>query len=216
MNTETELYARALRARWWLVVVVVLAAVAAARFLTARQTPVYRVSASSTVAPSPDVTGTTELLRALETLERRTILATFAQLSTSREVKRRAAETLGLSAAEVAPYGVSAAVVPNTNILRVQVEGPDAIGVSELANAVAHETALEAGKLYGLFAIEPLDPSLPPNHAVRPSTRRNGIVAGILGLFLGLALTVGVEALMAVTARTGQATGNQHARAGLA
>lgn len=216
LNAETDLYMRALRTRWWLIAVVVLAAVAAARFLTARDTPVYRATASSTVAPTPDLTETPELLRALETLERRTILATFAQLPASRGVKQRAADAAGLRPAELGQYGVSASVVPNTNILRIQVEGPDAIRASELANAVAQVTADEAGRLYRLFAIAPLDPAIPPRGAVRPDPMRNAIVAGILGLFLGLVVTVGLEALAPFTTRPDPSAPEPHARAGLA
>lgn len=216
MGAETDILVRALRARWWLSVVVMVAAMTAAGYLTARQPPVFRATASSTVAPSRDLSESAELLRALETLERRTVMATFALLPGSRETRQAAAAALGLAAAELRDYRVSTSVVPNTNVIRIEVEGPDAIRASELANALAGVTAVKAGRLYRLFALEPLDPSIPMRHPVRPNGKRNAVVAGILGLFLGLAVTIGVEALSPLAARAVRRAGAHPARVGVA
>lgn len=216
MGAERDLYMRALRARWWLIVVIVFVAAGAARYFTAREPPVYRATASSTVVPSPALTETAELLRALETLERRTVMATFALLPGSREVRQEAAAALGIDGAELRHYRVSGSVVPSTNVIRIQVEGPDAIRASDVANAVAHVTGARAGQLYRLFALQPLDPSIPMRNPVHPNGKRNTVVAGILGLFLGLAVTVGVEAITSPAARADQRAGERQARVGAA
>lgn len=201
MESQTDVYARALRSRWWIVAAVVVASLAAAQFFTARVTPVYRATASSTVTPAPALTETTELLRTLETLERRTVMATFAHLAGSRETRLDAAAVAGLGAADLELYRISASVVPNTNVIRMTVEGPDPTSSSALANAVAHATARKAGQLYRLFALQPLDPSIPAGRAVHPNGKRNLAVAGVLGLFLGVALAIGVEAINGFAAR---------------
>lgn len=201
MRSETDLYARALRQRWWLVVAVAVVAVATSRFFTMRETRLYGATASAMVTPAASITEHTELLRALETLERRTVVATLALLPTSRETREAAAMMARVSPAALPHHRISASVVPNTNVLRVRVEGPDPDRASALANAIVQVTATRANELYRLFALQPLDPSLPSPRPIHPNATRNLAVAGILGLFLGLALTVGIELAYSLVAR---------------
>lgn len=195
MEKETDLYVRALRSRWWVVVLMVVSSLVAARVFTARQTPVYRVQASSTVIPSAQVKEPAELLRSLETLERRTLVATFALLAGSRATRQEALTSLQLTPADVAGYRVSAAVAPNTNVIRIVVEGADASRASDLANAVAQVTARRSSELYRMYTLQPLDESTPARAPAYPNGKRNAVVAAIIGLFLGLAGAVGAEAL---------------------
>lgn len=211
MDSESDLLVRALRTRWWVAAVVVVASLGAARYFTARETPVYRATAESTVMPAPNLKDTGELLRALETLERRTVIATFALLPGSRETRAEAAQELGVDTATLRSYRITASVVPSTNVLRIRVDGPDAVGASNLANAVAHVTAMRAAQMYRLFALQPLDASIPAGLPVSPNAGRNLAVAGILGLFLGLALSVGVEVALSLVGRPGQRNEEHHA-----
>ena len=204
MMTDKNMYVRVLRERWWIIVVVTAAALLAAQHFTARQTRSYRATASATVAPSPELTETADLLRALETLERRTVLATFALLPRSRETTEAAAAALGLQAGDLSSYRISAAVVPNTNVIRIVVEGADAKQAAEVANAVSAATAVKAARLYRLFAVAPLDAAVPLRAAVSPDPKRNMMVAGILGLFLGLAMMLGAEAVSSLVAHGGE------------
>jgi uncharacterized protein involved in exopolysaccharide biosynthesis len=201
MGADQDMYVRALRARWWIIVIVVAAALAAAKLFVDRETRTYRATASATVVPAPELTESAELLRALETLERRTVMATFALLPGSREMRQAAAAALEVDADALLDYRISASVVPSTNVLRVEVEGPDAIRTSEVANAVARVTAVQAGQLYRLFALQPLDPAIPMPAPIHPNPKRSFVVAGILGLFLGFAVMLGMEALAPPGAR---------------
>ena len=201
METGSDLYLRALRARWWVIVVLVVASLATARVFTARQTPVYRAQASSAVIPSTQVKESADLLRSLETLERRTLVATFALLAGSRQTRHEATAVLGLDAGALAGYKVSASVAPNTNIIRVNVEGADSVRASEVANAVAQVTADRASELYRLYTLRALDPAIPAQAAAYPDGRRNTLVAAIIGLFLGLGGAVGLELLASLARR---------------
>ena len=213
MATETDFYWRALRRRGWIILVMVITALAAAAILTNRQTPVFRAVASATVTPSAQVQETAELLRSLETLERRTLVATFALLAGSRETRQRAATTSGLPAAALREYRVAASVAPNANVIRIQVEGPDAQRVSDMANSVARVTSAKVSQLYRLFALEPLDTALPPHAAAFPNGKRNAVAAAIIGLFVGLAAAVGLEFLASFALRAGRQTAERSALA---
>jgi capsular polysaccharide biosynthesis protein len=201
MERESDLIVRALGARWWVIVLLVVSSLVAARVFTASQAPVYRVQTSSTVIPSAQVKEPAELLRSLETLERRTLVATFAMLAGSRATRQEAMTNLELTSADVAGYRVSAAVAPNTNVIRIVVEGSDGARASDLANAVAQVTAKRASELYRMYTLQPLDASIPAEAPAYPNGKRNAVVAAIIGLFLGLAGAVGLEVLALSAAR---------------
>lgn len=205
MGSDNDLPLRALRARWWLLPAMVIAAVLAAQNLTLREVPLYRALASATVTPAASLSDPTELLRSLETLERRTVVATFALLAGARQTRAQAATEIGLDSADAASYRVAASVAPSTNVLRVQVEGPDASRVRDLANAVVRVTATEASRRYRLFAMEMLDPAIAPALPAHPSGQRNAMVAAILGLFVGVGLALGLELLLGGTRKDTEA-----------
>ena len=213
METGWNLYARAFRARWWVIVLTVISALAAARVFTARETPLYRAMASSAVVPAVQVKEPTDLLRSLETLERRTLVATFALLAGSRAVREEAVTKLGLSSDDVREYKVSASVAPNTNVIRIHVEGADASLASDLANAVALVTSARASGMYRMFTLQPLDSSLPAQSPASPNSKRNALVALIIGAFLGLAGAVGLEMFSPVTARANHRSADRTALA---
>ena len=204
MGPETAFYVRAVRARWAIIAAACITSLVAAQFFTARETPLYRAVASATVAPAPHLIESGELQRSLETLERRTVVATFVLLASARETKLRAASALRLDTADVRAYKVSASVAPSTNVIRIQVEGTDPVRASDLANSISLVTGAQASQLYRLFAIQPLDPSTPPLRPAHPNGKRNALVAGILGLFVGLVVAVGIEMLASIPARSDQ------------
>jgi capsular polysaccharide biosynthesis protein len=204
MRAETSMYARAVRGRWAIIAAVVVTSLLAAQFFTARETPLYRAVASATVAPAPNLTESGELQRSLETLERRTVVATFVLIAGARETKLRAASAARIDTADVHAYRVSASVAPSSNVIRIQVEGADPQRASDLANSISQVTGIAANQLYRLFAIQPLDASIPPLQPAHPNGKRNAVVAAILGLFIGLVVAVGVEALALVPAQANQ------------
>lgn len=181
-------YARSLRRGWWVGVLTLVVTVAMGHVLTSRQQPLYRATSTLVVAPAPAIVEVNEVLRTVDALERRSVLATFAELVRSPGVRARAAEALGWDSGSVAAYRVSASVLPHANVLRISAEGPDAGGVAALSGAVAVAAAAEARRLYTPFAAEVLEQAQAPRRATLPDPRRNLAVAGILGLFLGLGL----------------------------
>jgi capsular polysaccharide biosynthesis protein len=190
-----------LRVRWWLVVGTVAVALASAAFFTARQDPVYQAATTLTVVPAPHISQTPDILRALETLERRTIVATVARLADAGHARRAAGRAVGLAEGDLARYRVSTTVLPGTNILRITVSGPHGDRASALANALVRATAAEAHAMYRVFEVRPLETAVPATHPTLPRPTRNYAVAVVLGLLLGAAAALAVDRLMSARAR---------------
>jgi capsular polysaccharide biosynthesis protein len=203
------LYVRALRRWWWLPALAAVIASGTAWILTSRQTPQYAATATAIVAPVVDLSESSELLRSLDTLERRTVVATFARLAGTREVRMAAAEHLGLANPDVRGHRISASVVSSTNLIRLRAEGPDAQVAAALANAAVQVTEAEVRRLYQIFSLHTLEAATPPVRPFHPDPQRNVGVGVVLGLFLGLLAAVGLEVLR------GAGRSTQEARVGV-
>jgi capsular polysaccharide biosynthesis protein len=180
------MYSRALRTWWWVILAVPFLSVLAAAHLTSQQEPLFRSATEVAVVPSPDLTEPSDVLRGLETLERRTIIATFASIAETNETLGLAVARLDLDESGISGYRVQASVVPRTNIIRISVEGRDGERASLLANTLADVVAEEAKTMYQLFEFRRLESARPPRGPFHPDPSRNALVAAILGVFVGL------------------------------
>jgi uncharacterized protein involved in exopolysaccharide biosynthesis len=192
--TDSGFYSRAARRGWWIALLVAVTAVAVAWGLASRQRPVYRASASLVATPSTEVADAGEALDAIETLERRTIVATFAKIPSAPEIRDSAARRMGVEPREIRHYWIGASVLPNTNVIRVDVMGPDPERAAAVADAVAAATRSEARSLYGVFTLRRLARAEPPREPERPDPERSAVVGGVLGLFLGALAALALEA----------------------
>jgi uncharacterized protein involved in exopolysaccharide biosynthesis len=188
--TEAAAVLETIRRGWWAGALVLVTTLAATSAFTSRQAPVYRSTGTIVVKPDPALLETVDVLRSLEVLERRTILATFAELAVSARVKAAAAGLADLGAVDAAQFRVASSIVPNTNVLRISVEGPEAQAVASLARHVGAVLATESQHLYTPFLLEPLSEAAPAPRASFPDPRRNFIVGIVAGLFLGVAATL--------------------------
>src|SRR5688500_3412233 len=98
---------------------------AAGVWWTSSQPRTYRASAMLAVVPNSGVQADADILRSLDALERRTLLATFARLPGTAETKAAVAATLRLDFGRMRTYAFGASVLPSTNIIRIDVDGAD-------------------------------------------------------------------------------------------
>ena len=185
---------RALRAGWWLIALALAAALGAAAVFTSREQPVYRASATVVVAPNETVEAVGDVLRSLETLERRSVIATFARIPSTAQARAAIGQRLGRPG-QLEGYRIEAAVLPNTNILKIDVEGPEAGTTAAAANAAAELIHDEVRSLYRIYTTRTLSAAAPPSRPIHPDPRRNYVVAGLLGLLAGLVAALAVERL---------------------
>jgi len=185
----SETFLRLLMRRWWVPAVTLIAGLAAGFWWTSREPRIYRASALLAVVPSSSI-GDAEVLRSLDALERRTVLATFARLPTTRETRMAVAERIQRDPLELAKYQLGASVLPNTNIIRIDVDGPDPKVAAHVANAAGEVVSAEARSLYRIYTMRPIAAAEASQRPIHPDPRRNSLATGVLGLFAG-AVAVG-------------------------
>lgn len=193
--TDSGFYLRAARRGWWLALLVAGVTVLAAWYLSTRQNPVYKASATLVVTPSSELEDGGDLLDAIETLERRTIVATFSKIPAVPDVREDAARRMGVEPGDVRYYWIGASVLPNTNVIRIDVLGPEPERAAELADAVASASRREARGLYKVFTLRRLARAEVPRSPERPDPERALAVGGVLGLFLGALGALALEAV---------------------
>lgn len=179
-----ESFLRVLIQRWWVPAITLLVALAAGVWWTSREPRIYRASAMLAVVPNSSI-GDGEILRSLDSLERRTILATFARLPATRETRMAVAEHLQRNVAELTTFQLGASVLPNTNIIRIDVDGPDPQLAAQMANAAGERLGAEARSLYRIYTMRPIAAAEASRRPIHPDPGRNSLAAGVLGLFIG-------------------------------
>ena len=175
----------ALRQGWWLILPAIALALLMAAMLSRGQRPLYRTATTLIVVPARETKDTGDILRSLDTLERRTVVATFARIPSAPETRAAAAKSLSLDENALSGYRIEGGVVPNTNIIRIDVEGSDGKTVADVANAAAAVTNTRARALYRIYTMETLASALPSSRPIHPDGRRNYLVALVLGAFVG-------------------------------
>jgi capsular polysaccharide biosynthesis protein len=186
---------RSLRRGWWLILLLAVVGAGTAALVTARQEPVYETSAMLVVAPTPETTDTSEIIRSLDALDRRTVIATFARIPSTREVRQAVGEELGMHRREIRLFRIRGSVVTSTNILRIEVSGPDGEKAAAIANSAAVITARDAHSLYRVYSLRLLARAESPGRPSFPDPRRNLLVGVALGVFLGIAAALVLDRL---------------------
>jgi len=175
--------------KWWIVLGVTVLVVGAAAISVSFQNPVYEASTSVVIGLNEQIEGVRDTINSLRTLQRRDTIATYSKLPSSDVVRALAHKALGISENIDAAYTVSTHVLPDTDIFRITVAGPDPQITASLAKALVVQTRILGEELYRLYAIKTLDSAEVPSHPVRPRVERTLVTAGIAGLLLGIGLS---------------------------
>ena len=122
------------------------------------------------------------------------MIATFARIPSTTQARAAVAQRLGQTG-RLDRYRIEAAVLPNTNILKIDVEGPEPGTTAAAANAAAELIHDEVRSLYRIYTTRVLSAAVPPSRPIHPDPKRNYVVAGLLGLLAGLVAALAVERL---------------------
>lgn len=155
--------------------------VLAAWLLSAAQPKRYRVSAFAAIVPVAGKLGAEDQIRATQALEQRTIVGTVAALVSMPVITDAA-----ISQADRG-YALRAVVLPNTNVLRIEVDGASPARAAAIANAVPALLSARTGTLFGLYGVKIVSPASGAE-LVFPRTGRILAAGLVLGLILGLAI----------------------------
>lgn len=196
---ELRRYLEVSRRWWWLVGLALLATAAVTVSSVASQRPTYESSATFLVRPRSD--DASEDARAFDALIRGvTINTTYASIARSDLIRGRAEDRMDPDA-RADDMSVSAKVLTDTNIVSLNVKGPDPDHVITLAEAISAEAVEYVNGLSDVYVLQPLDE---PTRAEAPIATNRTLTISI-GVILGLALGVGL-ALLVEYLRKGGAT----------
>ncbi len=168
-------------ARHWKVAALIAAAVTLLAWLAAAVQPKrYRATAIAAVAPLAEKLTSTDLLRGVDTLERRVIVSSVAALAGAPVTQRQ------MSAGE--DYRITALVMPNTNLFRIEVEGPDPRRAAAIANQVPTVLGAQAQAMYRVYGVTLISTASAPSNPALPRVGRALAAGFVLGAFLGVAV----------------------------
>jgi uncharacterized protein involved in exopolysaccharide biosynthesis len=167
--------------RHWRIVALIAAATTLLAWLAAGVQPKrYRASSLATINPITDQLTPSDLIRGIDTLDRRVVVASIAALASAPEVVKAAGATSG--------YEVMAVVLPNTSLFRVDVEGADPRTAAAIANKVPALLGVQARAIYKLYGVMLVSPATASDKAVFPRVGRAVAAGLVLGLLLGIAV----------------------------
>lgn len=206
-SVDLREYLRILRRRWQLIVVCVLATVAAVGFFTLRATPLY-ASTSTLFISTPSNGFSDPYSNSLFSQER---VASYAELIAGEDLAERVVETLDLATSPAAVAGqITSTTDAETVLLDVTVTDPVPARAQLLADAVASEfttyvAELEtsAGQKRSPVKATIVDSADLPTVPSSPQPLRNFLLAGVLGLLLGVGLAI-LREVLDTTIKTAQ------------
>lgn len=195
---EVKLFFRMLLRSWWIVVLTMLSAICAALVSSYLATPIFRASARFVVLPNPAyLGGESNVLYSLDTLDKRSVITTYAEILNSPTIYRDTITQLNLKDVNLDDYTYNAVVLPETNIVELSMQGPDPEMVAFLVNNFGQKVVEYVVSLYKVYDMTLLDSATPPTTPISPQPVRDAAVATVVGLALGVALALTRELLRA-------------------
>jgi len=175
-------FVRIARLHWRAIAITIALTTVIAALLVVALPKHYRATAIGAVAPRADSLTPSETFHGIEALDRRSVVATVAALPATALPPTR-------------DYDVSAVVLPNTNLVRIDVDAPTPEIAASIANATLSELAGQTSSMFRYYGVTPVRRAVPPIDAASP--RRGRIVASglIVGLFLGAGVAYALSRL---------------------
>lgn len=166
--------------RHWRIVALITAAITLLAGLAAGTQPKrYRASSLATINPLTEQMTPSDVIRGIDTLDRRVVVASVAALASAPQIVN--ASGAGKD------YEVSAAVLPNTSLFRVDVEGADPAAAAAIANKIPLLLAAQTRSIYKMYGVMVVSPATASDKAVLPRVGRAVAAGLVLGVLLGIA-----------------------------
>lgn len=188
---EIRFFFKVIQRGWWMIVISALLAVNFSlmySYFIAR--PNYEAVARFIVSPNLQNTDSRDMVNSLEALDKRSIIATYAEVLNSYQITNEALTLLRKNPNDFVDYKTSATLLPDANIIRYSVQGPDPEVAAILANSVGQYAIDYVRKLYVVYNIDFLDKATPPIEPYSPRPFQDAALAMLVGLTIGVALAV--------------------------
>lgn len=188
---EIRFYLRIIQRGWWLILVTVLAAVNISlinSYYIAK--PMYDAVARFIVSPNLQNNDFGDMVNSIEALDKRSIISTYAEVLNSHQVINSTMELLREKPDDFDEYTTSVTVLPDANIIRFSVKGPNPEVAALLANNIGQNAIDFVQSLYVVYNIEFLDKALIPSDPYQPRPAQDAGLAFMVGLVLGVGLAI--------------------------
>jgi diguanylate cyclase (GGDEF)-like protein len=194
-NMEIRLYFQMLRRGWWIVILTTLIAITTGLAMSYTATPQYQSTAKFIITPSSALVTRSDVLSSLDTLDRQSVMATYAEVMNSNRIHDDTQAFLQLQPDLFQKYSYQAVVVSTSSVIELTVSGPDPQTAAKIANALGNQTINFTRQLNQVYNVDFLDIAGPAGAPFSPRPLINAILAGALGLILGAALAIFSEQL---------------------
>jgi diguanylate cyclase (GGDEF)-like protein len=181
-----RLYFQMLYRGWWIILITSITFIAIVAIADYVIEPIYSITARFIIIPNANLISESDLIQSLDTLDKRSVVLTYAEVLNSTLIYNNSLAALGKSIEDMLSYRHTAVAVPNTNIIELTVLGPDASLAAVLANTIGEQGIQYIQGLSSVFEIRFLDPAIPTTTPSRPQPIRDVTLAGLAGVFLGL------------------------------
>jgi len=180
---------------WWIIVISAIVTVNAALLAVYFQEPMYESNVQLLVSPGTTLTER-DILSSFNPLDDNALTTTYAEILSSRSLMLTVLEELGFSRSLVREYDRNANVLPDSNILRLRVSGPDPQYVALLANTLGERSITRMSELYPVYSVIMLDDAAVAGSPYNLSPIQNAVVAAIIGIGVGLLIAIAREELV--------------------
>lgn len=188
---EIRFYLRMIQRGWWLVLISALLSVNLSLVYSYYLTvPQYEAVARFLVTPNLQNIESRDLVNSLEALDKRSIISTYAEVVNSPQIFKSTINILSKNPADYALYTTSVTVLPDANIIRYVVHGPDPEVAAMLANSVGQYAIDYVRKLYVIYDIDFLDKASPPLEPYSPQPIRDAGLALLIGIVFGVGVAI--------------------------
>jgi len=193
---ELKIYLQSIKRGWWIILLTLLAAVNIAIIMLMTSQPVYSVNAKFIISPNVNLISTQrELVDSLDTLDKRSIISTYAEILKSNVIVSQTLESLRYSESILDDYNINVVPLPDTNVLELTIEGPDSKVAAAIANKNGQFAILYMGDRYPVYQIDFVDFAQPVSEPISPKPVRDLGLALIFGLLGGVVLAIVREQL---------------------
>ncbi len=188
---EVKLYFRMLQRGWWIILLAAMVGLSASLGLSYLATPQYEASALFILSPSASITSKNDVVDSLDTLDRPSIAATYAEIINSKRIFRSACERIGQDPTSIAEnYTIQTVVLPESSVLSLSVSGPNPDLAASLANTIGIEAIGFSRSLNQAYELNVLDSAVAPEEPFSPKPLRDAFLGFVLGAAAGVILAV--------------------------
>ena len=196
MDLDFNQYLKAFQRYWWFIPATMLLSIGLGFAYSMSQTSLYEAQISLVISPK-GIDDPRDLVDSLGTLARSSgVSVTSCRILDSPAVQDQAAQSLGIPAEIADEYDTGCVVLPDSTVLRLQVQGKSPELAADYANAIGMHGAIYINELYDVLKLGVLAPATVDSTPISPDHATNIMLSVIIGLMGGVGFIVLRETLM--------------------